>query len=267
MQGESPWGGNRIAPVAAHGFHRAAALYEVGRPEPPPAALEELGRRILPEKGSWVADVGAGTGKLTRHLTDIFPRVLAVEPVRGMREEFLRQLPRCPLLAGRAEALPVRTGSLQAIVASQAFHWFVAERAIPEFARALGPSGQVALLWSHRDLADPHQQRISGILDSYARRFPGTPRATEDAWKRAWERTDLFQSLERSETRFTQVLDLASAEARFASVSYISALPPAEQEEARTRIRGVLEDQIRAAPTGRVEIAYRCELYLTRKVQ
>lgn len=55
-------------------------------------------------------DVGAGSGRLTRHLADRAEHVVAVEPSVGLLELLRRRLPPVRAIAGWAESLPVRDG-------------------------------------------------------------------------------------------------------------------------------------------------------------
>jgi hypothetical protein len=54
--------------TAARGFERAGADYERGRPGYPDEAIELLALELELGPGRTVADVAAGTGKLTRSL-------------------------------------------------------------------------------------------------------------------------------------------------------------------------------------------------------
>ena len=62
-------------------FGEFASLYERYRPGPPIAAAEWM----LPEGCRSVADLGAGTGALTRLLVDRVGEVIVVEPDDRMR--------------------------------------------------------------------------------------------------------------------------------------------------------------------------------------
>ena len=91
-------------------------------------------------------DLAAGTGRLTRELRGAFAHVIAVEPDDAMRA----LIAHADVLAGTAEAIPLPDSSVDAVFVGEAFHWFDAERAVPEIARVLRPRGGVALfsnLW------------------------------------------------------------------------------------------------------------------------
>src|SRR5215211_8058425 len=112
-----------MAPEPLHalvaGFADVAAVYERGRPEYPPAAVE----RIVAELGVArthppvrVLDLGAGSGKLTRPLLAAGLAVVAVEPLARMRAALVAAVGAERVLDGRAEAIPLGDASVDAAV-------------------------------------------------------------------------------------------------------------------------------------------------------
>jgi predicted RNA methylase len=91
--------------VAAVGFDAEAEAYERARPTYPPAAVAWLVDALGATTGRTVADVAAGTGKLTRLLVPSRARIVAVEPVAGMRAFLRETAPAAAVLAGVAESL------------------------------------------------------------------------------------------------------------------------------------------------------------------
>ena len=79
----------------ANSFGAVADVYERGRPLYPPEAIDWL----VPAQATRVADVGAGTGQLTRPLRERGLDVIAVEPSAGMREQLRRAVPGVPCSA------------------------------------------------------------------------------------------------------------------------------------------------------------------------
>lgn len=151
--------GERDLPISAfaRSFGSEAVRYHQTRPSYPGAALDLVlgsltgaapagapGRRQL-------LDLGAGTGKLTALLLDRGAEVLAVEPDPDMLAVLARQLPQVRALAGRAEDIPLPDGSVDAVLAGQAYHWFTRPDADREIARVLRPGGVVGLLWNIPD--------------------------------------------------------------------------------------------------------------------
>jgi SAM-dependent methyltransferase len=134
----------------ASSFGAQASAYAQHRPDYPQAAVEwALGEPNAP--GSSVLDLGAGTGKLSATLDSLGYDVIAVEPDVAMRGELTAYLPHVTALNGSAEDIPVPDASVDAVLVGQAFHWFDADRALPEIARVLRPGGVLAALWNYHD--------------------------------------------------------------------------------------------------------------------
>lgn len=132
--------------ILRNAFGEVAGEYDRLRPGPSAEALDWL----LPRGAAEVLEIGAGTGILTRRLVERVPRVIAVEPDDRMRA-LLPTAPGVEVLAGWAETLPAADASVDAVVASSAWHWVDEERAVPEVARVLRPHGRLALVWSGPD--------------------------------------------------------------------------------------------------------------------
>jgi len=98
---------------------------------------------------SLVADMGAGTGILTRHFTGRVARVYALEPnpeMRTLARQSLSVQAGCLVCAATAEATGLARASLDLITAGQAVHWFEPGPARAEFRRILKPGGWLALV-------------------------------------------------------------------------------------------------------------------------
>jgi ubiquinone/menaquinone biosynthesis C-methylase UbiE len=96
-----------------------------------------------------IADVGAGTGILTRHFVNRVKQVFAIEPNPAMREIAMKVLGHYPsfqAIDGTAEATTLADGSVDLITVAQAIHWFQPELARAEFLRILKPGGWLAIL-------------------------------------------------------------------------------------------------------------------------
>ena len=135
-----------IHPAARAGFGAGAEVYQRARPGYPGAALALLEGELGLGRAGTVLEVAAGTGKLTRQLRSLAPRLVAVEPVEAMRRVLLASLPGVAVVAGRAEALPLRSGSAGAALVGQAFHWFDGGAALLELLRPQWPLVHFLLL-------------------------------------------------------------------------------------------------------------------------
>jgi len=150
----------------ARSFDRAAEAYEAARPSYPDALLELV---PLPRRAT-VLDLAAGTGKLTRVLVRRYARVLAVEPLDGMRSILEAVVPQAESRAGSAEAIPLPDGAVDGVFAAQAFHWFATDQAVGEIARVLRPGGVFVDVWNETvdpsPLPDGYRERVEAFFDS-----------------------------------------------------------------------------------------------------
>jgi SAM-dependent methyltransferase len=112
-----------------------------------------------------VADLGAGTGILSRLLRTLGHEVIAIEPDDLMRSRLTGVSQGVTALAGTAEEIPLPERSVDAVAAGQAYHWFDAARANREIARVLRPGGVFAALWNDADLSAPWTARFVEIID------------------------------------------------------------------------------------------------------
>lgn len=148
----------------AASFGSAAQLYDQVRPPYPHEAVEWALAPLGP--GHWrIADIGAGTGIMTRLLAAMGHDVVAVEPDDLMRRRLAETTPDVAAVAGRAESLPVPDGELDAAIAAQAYHWFDRRRAHSELARAIRPGGVFAAIWNDRDESVAWVARYSAIVE------------------------------------------------------------------------------------------------------
>ncbi len=152
-------------------FSNRVENYIKYRPGYPPAILELFRAKCGLGPAATVADIGSGTGILTRMLLASGNRIFGVEPNREMREageHLLAGYPDFTSVAGTAEATTLPDGSIDLITAGQAFHWFDRPKARVEFQRLLKPGGWVALLWNDRNISDrPFFRAYEELLLTY----------------------------------------------------------------------------------------------------
>ncbi|MDQ2728222.1 MAG: methyltransferase domain-containing protein, partial [Actinomycetota bacterium] len=230
----------------AHATSWAAAAagetYERGRPDYPHAAVALLAEHLELGPGSRLADVGAGTGKLTRLLAGISSgQIVAVEPMAGMRAQIVRQKTGVSVVAAGAERLPLVTGSLDAVTVAQAFHWFDVARASAELARVLRPAGRLALVTNRPDRTSTWQADLWSTLQRYERLAP-RPASTR-GWRQALDDTGHFTTFERLELPHRQSFATQDDfDARFGSISHVLLLDP--------RTRQALFDELHTIVAG-----------------
>jgi SAM-dependent methyltransferase len=237
-------------------FGPKAHDYEKGRPDYPPGAVDWLIEALRINSHSNVVDLAAGTGKLTRLLVPTGARVIAVEPVAGMREVLASVVPTAEVLEGTAEHLPLPDGSVHAVTVAQAFHWFRGEEALAEIHRVLAPQGRLGLIWNRRKMDQPVQAELARVMDEHR---GTTPSQESGAWRAAFQGTSLYGPLSEADFAMEQVVDREQLGARVLSVSFIAALPPDQQARVAdevAEIAGRYGDRVALQYTTRV---YWCE--------
>ena len=149
-------------------FSNRVQDYARYRPGYPPQVLETMRRECGLTTGSVIADVGCGTGILSRLFCDAGSRVFGVEPNASMLDAARKSLRDCAqfvAVLGRAEATTLKSGLVDFVAAAQSFHWFEPGEARREFARILKPAGWVVLLWNERRLdATPFMTAYEQLL-------------------------------------------------------------------------------------------------------
>lgn len=175
-----------------HGDFSTLAKSYVHRPGYAANALTCLARHVGASRANFrVADIGAGTGKLTEQLSAMGMTGYAVEPNSAMRGEAHRIFSDASQFRwheGTAESTNLPSDSVDWVCMASAFHWADAPRALREFHRILRPAGYLTVLWNPRDLeADPFQRHIDelihGMVPGLTRRSSGAARYTGDIEK------------------------------------------------------------------------------------
>ena len=224
-----------VHPVAAAGFHSGAAAYERGRPSYPAAAVDLIVEELRIGPGARVVDLGAGTGKWTRLLVERGARVIAVEPVAGMRDELVAAVPEAEVLEAPAEAVPLPDASVDAVSAAQAFHWFDAPVALAECARLLRAGGGLGLVWNARDDSVPWVAQLDAIMKGPRGGVPAYDEHID--WHAVVAADGRFSPVEHRAVGSAQNMDQAMLLDRVSSTSYIAALPDDRRAEVLESVR------------------------------
>jgi SAM-dependent methyltransferase len=222
-------------------FGSAATAYARHRPDYAPTAIEWA---LQPTPGRRVLDLGAGTGKLTVSLVERGYDVVAVEPDPAMLAELRTSVPSARVVPGSAEIIPVRDGSVDAVLAGNAMHWFEMDAAAPEIARVLVPGGVVAGLWN---LVDDQVDWVAQLARVGGPQAIG-PRDTPAAWQveaaqlhRAMNGTgDRVGPPEQAQFAHGQRRTLDSLVATFSTKAGILVMTDQERAERLDRIRAFL---------------------------
>jgi SAM-dependent methyltransferase len=141
------------------------------RPHYPIEILDLLAAKCDMTPESVVADIGSGTGILTKMFLDNGNPVIGVEPNKEMREageEYLAEYARFNSIDGTSETTRLPAGAVDIIVAGQAFHWFDQVKSRAEFQRILNENGWVALVWNDRRVdSTPFLRDYEALLQEF----------------------------------------------------------------------------------------------------
>lgn len=152
-------------------FSTRAAYYDQYRPGYPAELLGFLKDECGFSPSSVVADIGSGTGILSRLFLRNGNTVFCVEPNKEMREiaeDLLKQYPEFKSVNGFAEATELDEDSVDFITVGQAFHWFDTDKSKLEFRRILKPGGWVIIVWNDRKTdATPFLKAYEDLLLSF----------------------------------------------------------------------------------------------------
>lgn len=219
----------------ARSFGAEAHTYETGRPDYPIQAVDWLLQPVAGgERRIRVADVGAGTGKLTRVVQELGAEVVAIDPDPQMLATLRESVHAVPTLVGTAERMPLPDDSVDAVVLGQAWHWVDPTAAAAEAGRVLRPGGVLGLVWNLRDDDVDWVARMTAVMHgSHAEEVlaEGSPQVGEP-----------FGELESAEWRWTRPMNRATFLAMARSRSYVITAPADERARIEAGLVGVLDD-------------------------
>lgn len=158
-------------------FNGIANIYDKYRPTYPHALFTYLCSDVGMNVSDVVADIGSGTGILSKKLLDICNLVYAIEPNNDMRriaELNLSSRENFVSIHATAEATTLHEHCVNYITAAQSFHWFNRIAFKAECQRILKDKGQVILIWNRRDEKSDMVQAIDSISKHFCPNFSGS---------------------------------------------------------------------------------------------
>lgn len=157
-------------------FDGMGKLYAKFRPSYPSEFIDYLFAYSQVSNKGVIADIGAGTGILTRQLLEHGNTVYAVEPNSDMiavAKKDLSELEGFIPVDGAAESTGLEDGSIDLVTVAQAFHWFDRMAFGEECRRILRPSGRVALVWNSRDEKSELVLETDRVIREHCPNFKG----------------------------------------------------------------------------------------------
>jgi ubiquinone/menaquinone biosynthesis C-methylase UbiE len=174
-----------------------------------------------------ILDVGCGTGQLAARLRREFrgTRIVGCDFSRGMLRAARARDRRTAWVQGDAGRLPFADGAFDALVSTEAFHWFPEPgRALAEFRRVLSPTGRLLLALVNPRLA------VTGRLVELGSRILGQPMR----WPTRGELRDLLRAAGFQVDRQVPILRLPGALLLPPALT-VATIPRAESRAPRAR--------------------------------
>jgi SAM-dependent methyltransferase len=235
-------------------FGGSAREYDRFRPQPPPEALDWL----VPKEAVSIAEIGAGTGLLTRHLIGPARRVFAIEPDPRMREVLHEKVPSVLALAGRGEAIPLSGVSMDLVIAATSWHWVDQKEGFAEAARVLRRGGTLALLWTGPDRSiDWVSHLMAGGGTASAEERQQTVQETRRRNRPEMPEGAPFSDPETRVFRGSWSLTAEELIGLPATFSQVLTLTPAQRVEYDDQLRRFVTDEI-VLSDGRAELPIGC---------
>lgn len=248
---------------AAGGFAAGAGGYARGRPDYPLALDGWLRESVRLGRDKTVVDLGAGTGKFMPRLMTTGASIIAIEPVREMRERLAADFPQVTIRPGTADHMPLDDASVDAVVCAQSFHWFADAPSVQEIGRVLRPGGALALVWNVRDESVPWVRRLTDIITPYE---GDAPRYHKGDWRRVFPAAGLGPL---TASRFPHAHVGAPEQVivdRFMSVSFIAVLPEAVRALVEERLRRLIADEPALAGQSTISFPYETVAYVADRL-
>ncbi len=231
------------------------------RPAYPQEVIKLLEEKAGLSAGKAIADIGSGTGILTRQLLDTDCTVYGVEPNAAMRavaEELLGKYPGFISINATAENTSLPDHSLDGITSGQAFHWFDRLATKMEFRRILRPAGFIALVWNNWESASStFMIDYTKLLNEWGTDYQRVSRTSiDDAAIRQFFHPQPFE-------KYTfpnhQIFDFEGLKGRLLSSSYT---PQAGHPKHEPMIEGLKEIFNTHHKNGEIRFDYTTTLYL-----
>ncbi|RAI98279.1 methyltransferase family protein [Paenibacillus pabuli] len=230
------------------------------RPSYPKEAIDHLYDVVGLRASSNIADIGSGTGIISKLLLERGSYVVAVEPNQAMREaaeQMLESNPQFQSIEGSAESTGLPDQSVDFIVCAQAFHWFDRSAAQIEFRRILRPGGRVILIWNSRlTNGTPFREEYNQLLHTYGTDY-------EKVNHKNISQTILLSffkegSMHEMRVRMSQQFDFEGLKGRLLSSSYSPAPGHANYDPMMKELRNLFN---RNNQDGIVEFDYETEIF------
>src|SRR5262245_9975683 len=248
---------------AKHRFSSRVADYVRYRPGYPPALIDVLRKDCGLAREHVVADVGSGTGLLSKVFLENGNRVIGVEPNAEMRaagDEFLAEYKNFSSANGSSEATTLANASVDFITAAQAFHWFEPNVTRREFSRTLKPGGWVVVMWNDRRI---NETAFGRVYEDLLVRYGTDYTKVKDAYPETHDMENFFGkgNFGRRELPNFQEFDFEGLAGRVRSSSYAPKEGHPNYEPMMAALRKLFDANQKFS---RVRMEYTTQIYFGR---
>ena len=241
-------------------FTGRAEAYSSYRPTYPKQFLDILNKEANFDSTKIVADIGSGTGILSKLFLENGNRVFSVEPNDDMRSvagSNLGHFQRFASIKGTAENTTLEDRSVDLISVGQALHWFDSKRSWKEFSRIIKRGGYLCILYNDRktDDASGIMQRYEEIIDKHARNKPNLERVEDDILSKFFS----GWSFKKFSISNEQVLDFEGLVGRVCSASYM----PQQNQQGFSEVKRELKDMFsKYQKDNKIMLSYETNIFL-----
>lgn len=239
-------------------FSKRADSYASYRPSYPVGIIPLLEKEVGFTSRQVVADIGSGTGLLTKVFLRNGNKVFGVEPNARMRYYAVRDLggfASFVSVRGTAEHTTLPGKSVDLVAVGQALHWFDLDRAAREFHRISKPGGSLCAVYNRRR-NDALGRAYEKVIRKHERDWAAVPGSSMKRLKHFFR--------DGRYTKFTvpneQSLDFDGLLGRILSSSYMP--PPDEGRDSSEVRRDILRVFEEFSSNGRVKLRYRTDVYV-----
>lgn len=241
-------------------FTKVAKAY-INRPAYSTELLEMLLRAVnkngLEKESFRICEVGAGTGKLTKMLSNYGYPINAVEPNDAMRNEGIEYTKHTKIQwsKGNGEDTKMPSDTFNWVVMASSFHWTDHMKSLPEFHRILKPGGYFTAIWNPRNILPGSvfeiiEDEIKNIVPELNRVSSGSQNTKK--WEEIISSTGDFKNIVFMECDYVEMMSKERYLGAWESVNDIQAQAG---EDRWKKIISMIEDKI--SNLSMIEIPYK----------
>ncbi|PLR75675.1 class I SAM-dependent methyltransferase [Bacillus sp. V3-13] len=257
-------------------FGTVAKSYARSRNDIPNTLFESLQLRNVSFEGKKVADIGCGSGTLTRKLMFRKADVIGIDPSEELLNEAIAinkdNYLNVPYKKGTAEATGLGEGEYDIVTVMRAWHWFDREAALKEINRILKKRGTLIVADSGFTSGHPVVESTFAVIKKYLKdglKPPGSKGQSNQRingfpveWFEEW-RLNSFELRDFYKFDYTVTFSNEQWIDRVESVSWLAGMNDSERQAALLELSGTIEKQYGEEATH--AIGHSCYICILRK--